>query len=59
MFATMMNFAAGFDTAKVEQAGLDEATAWKMNVALIGLYVVGLLMTMAVSKSSRKKAATP
>ena len=55
----MMNFAAGFDTAKVEQAGLDEATAWKMNVALIGLYVVGLLMTMAVSKSSRKKAATP
>jgi len=27
-------------------------------IALIGLYVVGLLMTMAVSKSSRKKATT-
>ena len=54
-----MATAAGYDPAKVEQTGLDEATAWKMKVALIGLYVVGLLMTMAVSKSSRKKAATP
>ena len=47
-----MATAAGYDPAKVEQTGLDEATAWKMKVALIGLYVVGLLMTMAVSKSS-------
>jgi len=36
MFATMMNFAAGVDPAKVEQSALDEATAWKMKVALIG-----------------------
>ena len=54
-----MATAAGYDPAKVEQTSLDEATAWKMKVALIGLYVVGLLMTMAVSKSSRKQATTP
>jgi hypothetical protein len=47
MFATMMNFAAGFDTAKVEQTGLNEATGWKMNVALIGFQVVGLLLAIA------------
>jgi hypothetical protein len=36
MFAQMMNFPAGVDPAKVEQSALDEATAWKMKVALIG-----------------------
>ena len=48
MFATMMNFAAGFDTAKVEQTGLNEATGWKMKVALIGFQVVGLLLAIAI-----------
>ena len=51
-----MATAAGYDPAKVEQTSLDEATAWKMKVALIGLNVVGLLMTMAASKNGRKKA---
>ena len=51
-----MATAAGYDPAKVEQTSLDEATAWKMKVTLIGLNVVGLLMTMAASKNGRKKA---
>jgi len=60
MFATMMNFAAGFDTAKVEQTGLDEATAWKMKFALIGFQVVGLLLAIFVMwfyPITREKAA--
>ena len=58
MFATMMNFAAGFDTAKVEQTGLNEATGWKMNVALIGFQVVGLLLAiMWFYPITRDKAA--
>jgi len=36
MFAKMMNFPGGVDPAKVEQSAMDEATAWKMKVALIG-----------------------
>ena len=35
-----MATAAGYDPAKVEQTSLDEATAWKMKVALIGTNVV-------------------
>ena len=35
-----MATAAGYDPAKVEQTSLDEATAWKMKVALIGINVV-------------------
>ena len=60
MFATMMNFAAGFDTAKVEQSTLDEATAWKMKVALIGFQVIGLLLAIAIMwfyPITREKAA--
>ena len=60
MFATMMNFAAIFDTAKVEQAGLDEATDWKMEFALIGFQVVGLLLAIAIMwlyPITREKAA--
>jgi Na+/melibiose symporter-like transporter len=60
MFATMMNFAAGFDTAKVEQSALDEATAWKMKVALIGFQVIGLLLAIAIMwfyPITREKAA--
>jgi Na+/melibiose symporter-like transporter len=48
MFAQMMNFPAGVDPAKVEQSALDEATAWKMKVALIGFQVVGLLLAIAI-----------
>ena len=60
MFATMMNFAAGFDTAKVEQTGLNEATGWKMKVALIRFQVVGLLLAIAIMwfyPITREKAA--
>jgi len=60
MFATMMNFAAGFDTAKVGQSALDEATAWKMKFALIGFQVVGLLLAITIMwfyPITREKAA--
>ena len=48
MFTKMMNFPAGVDPAKVEQSALDEATAWKMKVALIGFQVVGLFFAIAI-----------
>ena len=60
MFAKIMNFPAGVDPAKVEQPGLDEATAWKMKFALIGFQVVGLLLAIAIMwfyPITREKAA--
>jgi len=47
MFAKMMNFPAGVDPAKVEQSALDEATAWKIKVPLIGFQVIGLPLAIA------------
>lgn len=43
-----MATAAGYDPTKVEQSGLDEATAWKMKLALIGFTVIGLVVAMAI-----------
>ena len=43
-----MATAAGYDPAKVEQSGLDEATAWKMKLALFGFTVIGLLVAIAI-----------
>ncbi len=48
MFAQMMNFPAGVDPAKVEQSALDEATACKMKVALIGFLVFWHLFAFAI-----------
>ena len=51
---------AGFDPATVEQSGLDEATAWKMKIALIGFQLVGLLLATAIMwfyPITREKAA--
>ena len=59
-FGGYMATAAGYDPAKVEQSGLDEATAWKMKFALIGFQVVGLLLAIAIMwfyPITREKAA--
>jgi GPH family glycoside/pentoside/hexuronide:cation symporter len=51
---------AGYDPAKVEHSGLDEATAWKMKFALIGFTVAGLFlatMIMLLYPITREKAA--
>ncbi len=39
---------AGYDPELVERAGLDEATAWKMKVALVGFQCAGLLLAMGI-----------
>jgi len=55
-----MATAAGYDPAKVEQAGLDEITAWRMKAALIGFQIAGLLLAMAIIwlyPITREKAA--
>jgi Na+/melibiose symporter-like transporter len=43
-----MATAAGYDPQLIEQAGLDEATAWKMKVALVGFQGAGLLVAIAI-----------
>lgn len=39
---------AGYDPTVVDQTGLDEATAWKMKVALVGFQCAGLLLAMGI-----------
>jgi glycoside/pentoside/hexuronide:cation symporter, GPH family len=39
---------AGYDPALIERAGLDESTAWKMKVFLVGFQCAGLLVAIAV-----------
>jgi GPH family glycoside/pentoside/hexuronide:cation symporter len=43
-----MATAAGYDPDVVASSGLDEATAFKMKVALVGFQCVGLLLAVAV-----------
>jgi GPH family glycoside/pentoside/hexuronide:cation symporter len=43
-----MATAAGYDPQIVDRSGLDEATAWKMKVALVGFQCAGLLLAIAV-----------
>ncbi|NBS49972.1 MAG: hypothetical protein EBS97_05095 [Verrucomicrobia bacterium] len=56
-------FPAGFGPVKVEQTGLDEATAWKMKMALIGFTVAGLFLATTImlfySITREKAAETP
>jgi GPH family glycoside/pentoside/hexuronide:cation symporter len=55
-----MATAAGYDPTKVEQSCLDEATAWKMKLALIGFTMIGLMVAMAIMwfySITREKAA--
>jgi GPH family glycoside/pentoside/hexuronide:cation symporter len=39
---------AGFDAGTVEGAGLDDLTAWKMKVSLVGFQCAGLLLAMVI-----------
>ena len=51
---------AGYDPARVEHSGLDEATAWKMKFALIGFTVAGLFLATVIMlfyPITREKAA--
>jgi GPH family glycoside/pentoside/hexuronide:cation symporter len=43
-----MATAAGYDPQLIEQAGLDESTAWRMKAALVGFQCAGLLLAIAV-----------
>ena len=43
-----MATAAGYDPQIVDRTGLDEATAWKMKVALVGFQCAGLLLAIAI-----------
>lgn len=43
-----MATAAGYDPQVVDRAGLDEHTAWKMKVALVGFQCAGLLLAIAI-----------
>jgi GPH family glycoside/pentoside/hexuronide:cation symporter len=43
-----MATAAGYDPLMVDRTGLDEATAWKMKVALVGFQCAGLLLAIVV-----------
>lgn len=39
---------AGFDPATVESTGLDDLTAWKMKLALVGFQCAGLTLAMVI-----------
>ncbi len=39
---------AGFDPGKVEHLGLDESTAWRMKVCLVGFQSLGLILAIAL-----------
>lgn len=43
-----MATAAGYDPHVVEQAGLDETTAWRMKMALVGFQCAGLLVAIVI-----------
>lgn len=43
-----MATAAGYDPQLVDRAGLDETTAWKMKVALVGFQCAGLLLAISI-----------
>ena len=43
-----MATAAGYDPQLVDRAGLDETTAWKMKVALVGFQCAGLLLAITI-----------
>ena len=54
-----MATAAGYDPQLVDRAGLDETTAWKMKVALVGFQCAGLLLaitTMWLYPITRERA---
>lgn len=43
-----MATAAGYDPQLVDRAGLDQTTAWKMKVALVGFQCAGLLLAITI-----------
>lgn len=45
-----MAAAAGYDPQLVDRAGLDETTAWKMKVALVGFQCAGLLLAIIIMR---------
>jgi GPH family glycoside/pentoside/hexuronide:cation symporter len=45
-----MATAAGYDPHMVEKAGLDETTAWKMKMALVGFQCTGLLVAIVIMR---------